>query len=129
MLLLGNNQKCTYQPLQGQQHDHSCQVSQADHLDLFGKHECQFRERKTSKEERHTFHSGCNYIGRIVPFECDVQNTRKLVEGDCTAAEDSIGCKTAEEAIGCMTAEDSMGSTAAEDLTEESSEVVPFEIS
>jgi len=50
-------------------------------------------------------------------------------EEDCTAAEDSMGCKTAEEAMGCMTAKDSMGSKAAEDLTEESSEVVPFEIS
>jgi len=116
-------------------------------LDLFGKHECQFRERKTRKEERHTFHSGYNTLAELFPSNAMFKTPESSAEEDCTAAEDSMSCKTAEEAIGCMTAKDSMGcktakeamgcmtakdsmgSTAAEDLTEESSEVVPFEIS
>ena len=40
-----NNQKYTYQPLQGQQYDCSCKVDLVDYLDLFENHHCQFKVR------------------------------------------------------------------------------------
>ena len=102
---------------------------------------------KQAKKRDTPFALAATTLAELFPSNAMFKTPESSAEEDCTAAEDlmgcmtaeeamscitaedSMGCKTAEEAIGCMTAEDSMGSTAAEDLTEESSEVVPFEIS
>ena len=84
---------------------------------------------KQAKKRDTPFTLAATTLAELFPLNVMFKTPESSVEEDCTAAEDSMGCKTAEEAMGCMTAEDSMGSTAAEDLTEESSEVVPFEIS
>ena len=66
---------------------------------------------KQAKKRDTPFALAATTLAKLFPLNAMFKTPESSVEEDCTAAKDS------------------MGSTAAEDLTEESSEVVPFEIS
>jgi hypothetical protein len=76
-------------------------------------------------------------LAELFPANATFKTLESSVGEGCTTAKDLMGCMSAKELMGCITAEDLMGCTVAEDLigctaaedsTEDSSEVVPFEI-